>query len=52
MRNCLAHATVPDNKTSLGKTISGLLTDSSALTEALEQIADRYYEQSRERHTS
>ena len=52
LRNCLAHATVPDNKTSLGKTISGLLTDSSALTEALEQIADRYYEQSRERHTS
>jgi len=47
LRNCLAHAAIPDH-TQNGKRISRLLKNSQELTHALEEIADRYYEQCRQ----
>ena len=51
LRNCLAHAAIPGS-TSTGKKISRLLTDNVELTETLQQIADQYYVQSRNRQTA
>lgn len=48
IRNCLAHASSPGNKSALTREVKQLLQDESALTQALANIADELYHRSLE----